>query len=148
MAAAHIQHTTEELIMTPDQMFESFRKASMSSLQLQQEVFKQFSQQWPMPATAPGGAPEWVPQFQKRWAEFASDSLTRSRESLETMYKLALEMVALTSRVYESKTPEEYRAGVEEARVKVFDTIKDQSDTQLREFQKTAEKWFDVFNKA
>ena len=32
--------------------------------------------------------------------------------------------------------------------LKWFEVFKDQSDAQLRDFQKTAEKWFDVFAKA
>jgi hypothetical protein len=36
----------------------------------------------------------------------------------------------------------------EELRSKMFETFKEQSDAQFREFQKSAEKWFDVLPKA
>lgn len=134
--------------MTPDQMFESFRKASMSSFQLQQEMLKQWSQQWPWPLNATGAPVEWAQQFQKRWAEFTTEWLNRQRESTETMCKLAIQLVDFSSRFYESKSPEEYRRGMEEVRTKMFEAFKDQSDAQLRDFQKLSEKWFDVFSKA
>jgi len=59
-----------------------------------------------------------------------------------------IQLIDLASRFYESKSPDEYRRGMEEVRTKMFEVFKDQSDAQLRDFQKTAEKWFDVFAKA
>ena len=67
---------------------------------------------------------------------------------METMCKVAIQLVDMGSRFYESKNPEEYRRGIEEVRTKMFEAFKDQSDAQLRDFQKTSEKWFDVFSKA
>lgn len=136
--------------MTPDQMFENFRKASLSSLQMQQEMFKQWTQQWPWPQGAAGaaGAPaDWVQRVQTRWIEFTGELLNRHRESLDTMYKLAIQAMEQMSRLHESKSSEEYTRGMEDLRSRMFDTFKEQSDTQLREFQKTAEKWFDVLMK-
>jgi hypothetical protein len=131
--------------MTPDQMFESFRKSATSSWQLQQEVLKQWAQQWPSFGT-PDSSADWAKQFQKRWTEFSSEYLTRSRESLETMYKMVVQFLDLTSKVSESKSPDEYRAGLEEARTKMFEAFKNQSEANLRDFQKTAEKWFEVIS--
>ena len=133
--------------MTPDQMFENFRKASMSSLQMQQEMFKQWTQQWPWSQGAAGMPTDWAQRVQSRWIEFTGELLNRHRESLDTMYKLAIQMMDQMSRLHESKTSEEYGRGMEDLRTKMFDTFKEQSDAQLREFQKTAEKWFDVLLK-
>jgi hypothetical protein len=133
--------------MTPDQMFESFRKASVSSLQMQQEMFKQWTQQWPWPMSATGGSVDWAQRLQSRWVEFTSEMLTRHRESLDTMYKLAMQMLEQSSRLSESKSPEEYTRGMDEVRTKMFETFKEQSDAQMREFQKTAEKWFELISK-
>jgi hypothetical protein len=133
--------------MTPDQMFESFRKASVSSMQMQQEMFKQWTQQWPWPMNPVGGSVDWVQRLQNRWIEFTTELLTRHRESLDTVYKLAIQMFEQTSRLYESKNPEEYSRAVEEVRSRMFESFKEQSDAHLREFQKTAEKWFDLLLK-
>lgn len=133
--------------MTPDQMFDSFRKASMTSMQMQQEMFKQWTQQWPWPGGGAGGSMDWAQRLQSRWVEFTTDMLNRHRESLDTMYKLAIQMMEQVSRLSESKSPEEYNRGMEEMRGKMFETFKEQSDTQMREIQKSAEKWFDVLLK-
>ena len=134
--------------MTPDQIFESFRRASGSSLQLQQEIWKQWTGQMPSAANGAAGATDWIQQIPKRWAEFASESLDRHRELLDAMFKLATEALAQTAHLYESRSPEEYRKGIEEMRNKMFETFKSQSDAQLRELQKASEKWFDVLVKA
>jgi hypothetical protein len=131
--------------MTLDQMFESFRRASVSSLQMQQELFKQWSQQWPtMPLNIGGVSADWIPKLQKRWFEFTSETLNRQRELLDSMYKSTIQVVEQASRLSESKTPEDYRRSTEELRQKMVETFKEQSDAQLREFQKSTEKWFEV----
>lgn len=135
--------------MTLDQMFESFRRASLSSLQIQQEMFKQWTQQWPStPWSAAGLSTEWLQNAQKRWMEFATESLHRHRESLDSMYKSLIELLEQTTRLADAKTAEDYRKTTDELRHKMFETFKDQSEAQLREFQKGAEKWFDVMPRA
>lgn len=133
--------------MTPEQMLESFRNAATQSAQMQQEMLKQYTAQWPS-FGAPEGSADWAQQFQKRWTEFSSDYLTRSRESLETMYKLGTQFIELASRVSEAKSPDEYRSRLEEVRTKMSDIFKDQSDAQVRDLQKTAEKWFEGLSKS
>ena len=135
--------------MTLDQIFESFRRASVSSLQMQQEMFKQWTQEWPSaPMNVAGVSMDWVQKLHKRWFEFTGESLNRQRELLDSMYKSLIQVVEQASRLSESKTPEDYKRTSEELRHKMFDTFKEQSDAQFREFQKSAEKWFDVIPSA
>jgi hypothetical protein len=131
--------------MTLDQMYETFRRASVSSLQMQQELFKQWSQQWPSaPMNIAGVSADWVQKIQKRFFEYSTESLNRQRELVDSMYKSMIQVVEQASHLTESKTPEEYRRTTEELRSKMFETFKEQSDAQFKEFQKSAEKWFDV----
>src|SRR6185436_20014352 len=131
--------------MTLDQIFESFRRASVSTLQMQQEMFKQWTQEWPSaPMNVAGVSMDWVQKLHKRWFEFTGESLNRQRELLDSMYKSLIQVVEQASRLSESKTPEDYKRTSEELRHKMFETFKEQSDAQFREFQKSAEKWFDV----
>jgi hypothetical protein len=128
-----------------DQMFETFRKASESSLQMQQEMFKQWAQQWPsMPLNAAGVSTEWVLTFQKHWVEFVTDSLNKHRESVDSMYKAGIQVIEETCHLSEAKTPDEYRRMVEDLWRKLITIYKDQSESQLRDFQKGVEKWFEV----
>jgi hypothetical protein len=131
-----------------DQMFETFRKASESSLQMQQEMYKQWAQQWPsMPLNAAGVSAEWVRTFQKRWIELVTDTLNKNRESLDSMYKTGIQVIEQTCRLSEAKSPDEYRRMVEDLWRKLFTVCKDQSENQLRDFQKGAEKWFEMLPK-
>jgi hypothetical protein len=135
--------------MMLDQMFEGFRRASVSSLQMQQELFKQWAQQWPTtPLNATGVSVDGIQKVQKRWFEFTTESLERQRELLDSTYKSIIQVLEQAARLTESKTPEDYRRMTEELRSKMFETFKEQSDAQFREFQKSAEKWFDVLPKA
>ncbi|HKQ71052.1 MAG TPA: hypothetical protein VJT73_17015 [Polyangiaceae bacterium] len=132
--------------MTLDQMFEGFRKASLSSLQMQQEMFKQWTQQWP--ATTPSSAgisTDWLQKIQKRWIEFMTESLDRHRSSLDSLYRALVQVVEEGARLSDAKTPDDYRRTTEAVRQKLIATFKEHSETQIREFQKNAEKWFEVF---
>jgi hypothetical protein len=131
-----------------DQMFDNFRKASESSLQMQQEMFKQWAHQWPaMPLNAAGVSADWVRTFQERWIEFATDSLSKHRESLDSMYKSSIQVIEQTFRLSEAKNPDDYRHKVEELWRKTFTVYKDQSESQLRGFQKGVEEWLEIVPK-
>jgi hypothetical protein len=132
-----------------DQMFDNFRKASESSLQMQQEIFKQWAEQWPaMPLNAAGVSADWVRTFQKRWIEFATDSLSKHRESLDSMYRSNIQLMEQTCRLSEAKSPDDYRRMVEDLWRKMFTVCKDQSESQLRGFQKGVEELFEMVPKA
>ena len=92
---------------------------------------------------AAGVSTEWMQKLQKRWIEFTIESLNRHRESLDAMYKSLIQVIEQASRLSEAKTPEDYRRTTDDLRHKMFETFKDQSEVQLREFHKSAEKWFE-----
>jgi hypothetical protein len=132
-----------------DQLFDSFRKASESSLQMQQDVFRQWTQQWlAAPSSAAGASTEWSRDLQKRWVDLTLELLNDHRTSLDAAYKSAIQAVEQTFRVSEAKSPEEYRKGTEELGRKLFDTFKEQSETQFREFQKWSERTADLIQRA
>jgi len=131
-----------------DQVFDSLRTASESSVQMQQEMFKQWTRQWSgAPVNAAGVSAEWVQKFQKGWIEFATDSLNKHRKSLDSVYSAGIGAIEQTFRLSEAKTPEDYRRLTEELWRKLYDTFKDQSETQLRDFQKSVEKLFELVPK-
>jgi hypothetical protein len=63
------------------------------------------------------------------------------------MYKSGIDIIEVAFRLSEAKSSEDYRRMVEEFWRKVFAVYKDQSETQIREFQKGVEKWFDLVTK-
>ena len=132
-----------------DQMFESFRRASETSLQMQQEMFKQWSQPWfAAPPNPVGASAEWGGTFQKRWFELAIEILNKQRESLDATYRAGIQVLEKTLRVSEVKSAEDYRHAVEDVLKKMYENFKSQAETQLREFQKLAEKSFEIVQKA
>lgn len=132
-----------------DQLFENFRKASESSLQAQQEMFKQWMQQWPAaPLNATGTSAEWSSNLQKRWLESMKETLNRHREVLDTTYRSGIQVIEQAFRVSDAKSPDEYQRLVQELWRKLSETFKEQSEAQVREFQKASEKWLDVAQQA
>lgn len=128
-----------------DRLFEGFRKASESTLQMQQDLFKSWTQHWlsAQPDTL-GVSAEWGRALQKRWIEMALETLKRHRESLDGMYKAGIETIEQASRSSGIKTPEDYRRMVEDLWHKLFEAFKSQSESQFRDFQSWAEKSFET----
>ena len=124
-----------------EQLFDGFRKASESSLQMQQELFRHWTQQWmSTPPNAAGMSAEWGRTFQKRWVDLAVDMLNSHRESIDSTYKSTIQLIEQTFRVSEAKTSDDYRRMIEEVWRKLFETMKDQSESQFRDFQRWSEK--------
>ena len=126
-----------------DQLFETFRKASESWLQAQQELFKQWVQQWPTaPLTAAGVPKDWS-DIHHRWLESTTQTLSKHREMIDSTYKTGIDVIAQAFRVTEAKSPEDYRRLVEELWRKLSDTFKAQTEAQFRDLQAVTEKWLD-----
>jgi hypothetical protein len=132
------------------QVFDNFRKASESTLQMQQDLIKKWTTQWPTTsAAAPGTA--WAEQaqaFQKQWHESVTEFMTKHREKLDAQYKTGISAIEDAFRVTEAKTPEEYRKMTEELWSKSLETLKSSAETQVHDFEKAVEKWFEMMAKA
>src|SRR5581483_9477252 len=95
-----------------DQMFESLRKATESTVQMQQEMFKKWVTLWPGTPPAP---PAWGPQFQqfqKKWAEVVAELLKRQKEGAEAQFKAGMENIEKAFHVGEAHNAEELRVKV------------------------------------
>lgn len=127
------------------QLFESFRRASEATLQAQQDVFRQWVQQWPsVPASSTGTAGEWSEAVQKRWLDSTKNFVNKQRELVDATYRSGVDVIEQGFRVSDAKSPEEYRRLVEELWGKLSDSFKQQSESQFREFQRAAERWFEL----
>jgi hypothetical protein len=124
-----------------DLLFESFRKASESSMQVPMDIIKNLTQQMP---SASGAGMEWSKSFQKRWAEFALDSLNKHRESLDSTYRSGIQLIEQTFRVSDVKSSADYQKIVEGLWQKLLDVFKEQSEAQVRELQTWAAKSFEM----
>jgi hypothetical protein len=127
-----------------DQFFETFRKASESTLQAQQDMFKQWVQSWPSPGPFTSGVSkgDWG-ELQKRVQESTSEALNKQRELLDSAYRSGIDVIEHSFRFSEARSADDYRRIVEELWRKVSDTFKAQSETQARDFQSATERWLD-----
>jgi hypothetical protein len=128
-----------------DQLLEGLRKASESSTLAQQEVLKQWVQQWPSASlNAAGSSVEWMSSFQRRWVETATETMNRQREIIDATCRNGLQVLEQSTRMTEAKSPDEYRRGLEEVWKKVFDTLRTQSEAQVQELRKTSQTFLDA----
>lgn len=139
-----------------DQMLDTFRKATESTLQLQQEMMRNLTSQWGQAtsgAAAQGGAAmgaAWLDQirgFQKTWGNSVSDMLNKHREALDAQYRAGIKTIEDAFRVGEAKDPEQFRRLAEQLWRQSFDTLRTLSETQMRDFQAAAEKWYEAVAK-
>jgi hypothetical protein len=129
-----------------DQAFDSLRKATESSIALQQEMFRKWMGLWP-------GIPEStfpfseLQKFQKKWVEVVGELVKKKNESLEAEFKAGLQNIEEAFRLSEIKDPEELRAKTVELWQKTFDYLRQTSETQLRDFQYAVSKWAELMTK-
>jgi len=130
-----------------EDVFQNIRKAAEANLKMQQEVFQQWSQLWPI-STPQSALVDKLRDFQKQWANTVSDLARKHRETMERQYQAAIESLDAALRVTESTNPEEYRKRSEQLCRKTLDCLREVSETQLREFQDTVTKWTELATKA
>ena len=141
-----------------DQVLDNFRKATESTMQLQQEMLKNWTQLWIQSPVMPGipgmtagnpaaGWAEQVRNLQKQGTNAVSDMLTKHRETLDTQYRAGIRTIEDAFRLGDAKDPEQFRRLTEELWRQSFDCLKTIVEAQMRDFQTAAEKWFEAVSK-
>jgi hypothetical protein len=134
-----------------DQVLDNFRKATESTMHLQQEMFKNWTQQWfqmpGMTANPAVGMADQVRGLQKQCTNAASDMLNKHRETLDTQYRAGIRTIDDAFRLGDAKDPDQFRRLAEELWKQSFDCLKTIVESQMRDFQGAAEKWFEVASK-
>jgi hypothetical protein len=130
-----------------DQVFDNVRKATEASVQMQQELFKKWVSLWPGVPASPTVGGEQVVKFQRKWAETVGELGRKQREFLEAQFHAGLRNIEEAFRLAEVKDPEQLRTRTLELWQKVFDGLRQGSETQLRDFQAAAIKWAELMVK-
>jgi len=130
-----------------DQVIESMRKATEATVKIQQEMFKKWISLWPGFAVGQVGCGEQAQQLQKKWAEVVTELVKRQQEAAEVQFKAGLETIEKTFQIGEVKDPEELRAKTIELWKHCFESLRQVSETQVREFQVAGQKWYDFVSK-
>jgi hypothetical protein len=128
-----------------DQLFDGFRKASESSIVAQQEMMKQWVEQWPSTSLhAAGSVLERNSALQKQWLESATCGLTRQRELLDSSCRAGILFVEQAARLSDAKSPDDLRRLGEELWRKVLHGVKEQSEAQILELKNATETWIAI----
>jgi hypothetical protein len=130
-------------------VFENLKKATEVGLQMQQETFKRCMGFWPGPGfpTGPANIPEQAQKFQKKWAEFYEEVLKKQRETLAAQFQAGLKNIDEAFRLAETKDPAELRAKTVELWQKVFESLRQAFETQVRDIQAIAGRFTELATK-
>jgi hypothetical protein len=130
-----------------DQVVDNFRKVTDSTIQFQQEMYRQWVQQWgQLPGVpTPGSliANGWAAQIDtlhRKWAETITDMLNKHRETLDAQYRAGVRTIEDAFRVAEAKDPAQFRKLTEELWRHSFECLKTVTEAQVRDFQAAIQK--------
>ena len=126
-------------------VFESLRKATDATVQMQQELFSKWTTMFPALPMVPAA---YEPlKFQKRCVEVAAELTQKQRESLEAQFNTGVKTIAEAFRLCEAKDPEELRTRTVELWQKSFDSLRQIYDAQAKDFQTAVVKWGELVTK-
>jgi hypothetical protein len=126
--------------------FQNVRKATETTLKMQQELWQQWTHLLPVP-TVQSVWVDKVRDFQKQWSNTVSDLARKHRDVMDKQYQAAVESLDAALRVAESTNPEEYRRRSEQLCRKTLDCVREVSETQVKEFQDAVTKWTELATK-
>jgi broad specificity phosphatase PhoE len=132
---------TESVSSVFELAFENLRKTAESSIEMQQELFRQWGAQWPglpQPQTA------WVERaqkFQKEWSKTVKELLSKHREVVDEQFEAAIESLEEAFRVAQSSDPQEYAKRCEALCKKSLVVLRETGEQQVKETQEALNKW-------
>ena len=129
-------------------IFDNFRRATETTVQMQQEMFKTWMNLWPGVQNASPAFGEQIQQFQKKWTETVGDLIKRQREATEGHFKTGLQNIEKAFQLGGMKTPEDLRAKSMELWQKCFEDLRQVYEAQLHGFEAILAKWSEFTPKA
>jgi len=131
---------------TFDHAFDSFRKATEATVQMQQDLFHQWSSFWP-------GFPkpqltEQCQQFHKEWSQAIAELTRKYLDSFDQQYKAGTESLKKAFQLTEAKDSQEFRQNMLDLWQKSFDCLKNGAQIQMQTFEAGVEKWLELVKKA
>jgi len=127
-----------------ESVFDSLKKVTETTLRMQQEMYEKWVSLRPGVSPAQAMFTETAQKFQKGWTEFYEETLKKQRDTLEAQFKAGLKNIEDAFRLAEAKDPEELRAKTTELWQKVFETLRQSSEAQLRDLQTFTGRWTEL----
>jgi len=138
-------HWEDEIMF--ELVFENLKKATEVTMQMQQEAIKKWFGLMPGVPFVSGSITEQAQKFQKKWAEFYEEVLKKQRETVATQFQTGLKHIEEAFRLAETKDPTELRTKTIELWQKVFETLRQSFEAQVRDFQAIAGRWGELATK-
>ena len=105
---------------------------------------------WPgvpgIPTIPAVGAEPFI-KFQKKWTEFVGEIVKKQRETLEAQFSAGLKNIEEAFKLADVKNPEELRTKTIELWQKVFETLHQSFEAQVRDMQTIAGRWTELASK-
>jgi hypothetical protein len=139
---------TESVTSVFEKVFDGLKKVAESNAEMQQEMLRKWTSNWPgfpQPETA---WVERVQKFEKSWAKTVKDVLTKHREVLDEHYRMAIDSLEEAFRVAQSSDPQEYAKRCEAMCRKSLETIREAGELQAKGLQQALTKWTELATKA
>ena len=130
-----------------EQVFENLRTATEANMQMQQELMKKWVAMWPGVPAAPNGGADQFLKAQKKWVEFMGEMVKKQREIMEAQFSAGMKNIEEAFRLAEVKNPEELRTKTIELWQKIFDSMRQTYEAQMRDFQAAVAKWAELMMK-
>lgn len=140
-------------------MLEGFRKAAEATVQVQQEVVRQWASQVArvpfVPAATPGSPAAVAPNdvadrlrtLQGQWSRAITRALERHRELLDAQYKAGIRILEDALRVGEAKDLDQYRRLVEELWRHACEALGAVTEARMAEFRAAVQDWSEATSK-
>jgi len=133
-----------------EQIFAEYRQAVDSAFNMQQEMYRQWMNGWPVKppdvtkAIDRGAFQDQIRSHQKKWSQTLAESMEQHRESLNKQYKSGIDAIASAYRTTEAQTPEEYWRLTQEFWRKSIDTYKTTFEAQSKYVEGLAQMWLEM----
>jgi hypothetical protein len=135
-----------------DEVFDNLRKATESSIQLQQELFQKWAGLFPAgpsPAAATTAAAwDGMSKARDTWEALTTELLQRQRQMVDEHYAAGLKSLEDVFRVGHARSQQEVQERVVELYRKSFDSLRQLSESQMKEFKTMVDRWAELVSKA
>ncbi len=135
---------TESVSSLFEEAFDNLRKTAESSIEMQQELFRQWGTKWPGLPQSQDAWLERAQKFQKEWSKTAKELLGKHRENLDAQYRLAIDSLEEAFRVAQSSDPKECAKRCETLCKKSLEVVREFGELQVKEAQEALNKWISL----
>ena len=127
-------------------VMDTFRQATEATVNMQQEMFKQWLTMCPTPPRSPSWGNE-IQEFQKQWASAVRDVVKQQTAVIEAQFQAGVKNIEQAYQCAEAESPEELHAKSLELWKQCFDNLRQVSETQMKGFESVMENWCALMTK-